>query len=55
MSDFPRQDKLTEHLERLYRMPDTRPCNHIWEGDDHGSQRCVRCGEPQLGLHAGAD
>jgi hypothetical protein len=35
-----------EYLERIALLPDPRPCEHIWEIDEHHCLKCVRCKEP---------
>ena len=54
MSLPPQRETLLEHLERMYKMPDIRPCDHIFESNEHGGQQCVRCRELQSQLN-GAD
>lgn len=36
-------ESLTEYLERVSRLVDPRPCDHIWDIDEKQVLRCVRC------------
>jgi len=48
-----RDESLTEYLERIYQIPDTRPCKeHRFEIDTQGILRCLYCQEPYQKPHA---
>jgi hypothetical protein len=36
-------ETLTEYLERVFKLIDPRPCEHIYDLDPARLLRCVRC------------
>jgi hypothetical protein len=36
-------ETLTEYLERVFKLIDPRPCEHIYDLDPSRLLRCVRC------------
>ena len=45
---FDANESIRDYLERIYKLPDIRPCVHLFEVGDDGILRCARCDAPLM-------